>query len=124
MVQMSPEKLKNYFRYEGSIERQYYRAIAALEKAQAARLRREQHLERTLRNAPPDTIAETSPEPPPPNVPAEPLSENGIGFVQSQPHASGETATAAPLFAQPLQILMPADDPCSYGNGEQEAAPS
>jgi hypothetical protein len=81
MVQMSPEKLKNYFRYEGSIERQYYRAIAALEKAQAARLRREQHLERTLRNAPPDTIAEISPEPPPPNVPAEPLSGNGIGFV-------------------------------------------
>jgi hypothetical protein len=108
MIQMSPEKLKNYFRYEGSIERQYYRAIAALEKAQAARLRREQHLERTLRNAPPDTIAELSSEPPPPNAHAPSVSENGTGFVQSQPDGSGKAAPAAPGAPHPPETRSPA----------------
>jgi hypothetical protein len=37
----SPESLKNYFRYDGTISRDYYRAIAALEKMQAARRREE-----------------------------------------------------------------------------------
>jgi hypothetical protein len=34
-----PEDLQNYFRYDATISRDYYRAIAALEKMQAARRR-------------------------------------------------------------------------------------
>jgi hypothetical protein len=38
MLQMTdPEELKNYFRYDATISRDYYRAIATLEKMQAAR---------------------------------------------------------------------------------------
>jgi hypothetical protein len=119
MVQMSPEKLKNYFRYEGSIERQYYRAIAALEKAQAARLRREQHLERTLRNAPPDTIAELSSEPPPPNIPAVEVSENGIGSDSSEPDAGFQAAASAPQEVHPIGTPSLRED----GTGDEEPPP-
>ena len=43
ILQTIPEDtFKNYFRYDASISRDYYRAIAALEKMQAAR-RREEH---------------------------------------------------------------------------------
>jgi hypothetical protein len=42
MLQMTdPEELKNYFRYDATISRDYYRAIATLEKMQAARRRNE-----------------------------------------------------------------------------------
>ena len=41
MLQVTdPEELKNYFRYDATISRDYYRAIATLEKMQAARRRR------------------------------------------------------------------------------------
>ncbi len=73
----SPESLKNYFRYDGTISRDYYRAINALQRAQAARRREEDRQERKARqqerdldrivNHPdPDTVAEISPEPPEP----------------------------------------------------------
>ena len=72
----SPESLKNYFRYDGAISRDYYRAIQSLERMQASRRREEDRRERKAReqareldrivNHPdPDTIAEISPEPPP-----------------------------------------------------------
>ncbi len=41
-----PEQLKNYFRYDATISRDYYRAIATLEKMQAARRREEDRQER------------------------------------------------------------------------------
>jgi hypothetical protein len=56
MVQMAEGKMTNYFRYDGSIERRYYRAIAALEKTQAGRIRRQQQIERTLPAAPFDKL--------------------------------------------------------------------
>jgi hypothetical protein len=41
MLQVTdPEELKNYFRYDATISRDYYRAIATLEKMQAARHKR------------------------------------------------------------------------------------
>jgi hypothetical protein len=76
-LQVEPaETLKNYFRYDGTISRDYYRAIAALEKMQAARRREEdrqerkaaekaRNLHRIVNHPHPDTIAEISPEPPP-----------------------------------------------------------
>ena len=51
-----PEQLKNYFRYDATISRDYYRAIATLEKMQAARRREEDRQERRAReeaNTPP-----------------------------------------------------------------------
>ena len=41
-----PEQLRNYFRYDATISRDYYRAIATLEKMQAARRREEDRQER------------------------------------------------------------------------------
>src|SRR5688500_14827582 len=41
-----PEQLKNYFRYDATISRDYYRAIATLEKMQAARRREEDRRDR------------------------------------------------------------------------------
>jgi hypothetical protein len=47
MLQMTdPDELKNYFRYDATISRDYYRAIATLEKMQAARRREEAHQQR------------------------------------------------------------------------------
>ncbi len=37
----SPESMRNYFRYDSSISRDYYRAIQTLERAQATRHRRQ-----------------------------------------------------------------------------------
>ena len=77
MLQMAdPEELKNYFRYDATISRDYYRAIATLEKMQAARRRASQ-----LTSARPDNV---NPEPrrdregalPTENTPLTP-----IGFV-------------------------------------------
>jgi hypothetical protein len=51
-LQVEPaETLKNYFRYDGTISRDYYRAIAALEKMQAARRREEDRQERKAAEA-------------------------------------------------------------------------
>jgi hypothetical protein len=72
----SPNSLQNYFRYDGTISRDYYRAINSLERMQAARRREEDRQERKARNEQreldrivnrpnPDTVAEISPEPPP-----------------------------------------------------------
>jgi hypothetical protein len=47
----SPESMSNYFRYDGSIARDYYRAIAALERAQTARKRTEMALRKAPENA-------------------------------------------------------------------------
>lgn len=103
MIETPEKALKNYFRYDGSIERQYYRAMAALDRVQAARFRRqdkeEQKLAKMLAEAPADTFAEISPEPPPPR--AIPLiaqvSENGIGSVSSLPqkHQVGQALSPA-----------------------------
>jgi hypothetical protein len=78
MLQVEPENtLNNYFRYDGAISRDYYRAVNALERMQASRRRAEdrlekkaraeaQELERIVNHPDPDTIAEISHEPPPP----------------------------------------------------------
>ena len=48
MLQVTdPEELKNYFRYDATISRDYYRAIATLEKMQARRKRTASVSERT-----------------------------------------------------------------------------
>jgi hypothetical protein len=71
----SPESLKNYFRYDGVISRDYYRAINSLERAQASRRREEdrqerkarQHardLDRIINHPDPDTIAAHQPQNP------------------------------------------------------------
>jgi hypothetical protein len=71
--------LHNYFRYDGTISRDYYRAIAALERMQASRHREEDRQDRKLRavakdleriqNDPnPDTIARVACEPPLPHA--------------------------------------------------------
>ena len=79
MLQMtSPEELKNYFRYDASISRDYYRAIATLEKMQAARRREEARRQRTNRTA--RVSKRTSPPP----IPRQATANNPlppIGFV-------------------------------------------
>ena len=63
MLQITgPEELQNYFRYDATISRDYYRAIATLEKMQAARRREEerQHRQRSNRTA---TIRERTSKP-------------------------------------------------------------
>jgi hypothetical protein len=105
LQEIEPKELDNYFRYDGTISRDYYRAINTLEKMQAARRREEdrqerkrekaaRELDRILKRPDPDTIAERSPEPPPARHPAETLAMaskaiaitpvNSIGFVSSQ----------------------------------------
>lgn len=70
----TPETYHNYFRYDGSISRDYYRAVTALERMQAARRREEirhqqqaaaeeRELERLIEHPDPDTIAHSAAEP-------------------------------------------------------------
>jgi hypothetical protein len=65
MLQMTdPDELKNYFRYDATISRDYYRAITALEKMQAARRREEDRQERQARDqAPSHEAADKTTEP-------------------------------------------------------------
>lgn len=88
----SPESLKNYYRYDGSISRDYYRAIASLERMQAGRRREEdrqerkarqeaRHCERIVNHPDPDTVADTSPEPPAPRQATLNNRLNSSGFV-------------------------------------------
>jgi hypothetical protein len=77
MLQVEPESdLTNYFRYDGTISRDYYRAINSLERLQAGRRRAEdrqerkardeaKQLERIINHPDPDTVAEISDEAPP-----------------------------------------------------------
>ena len=77
ILQVEPESmLTNYLRYDAAISRDYYRAIAALEKMQAARRREEERCERRAReeaqdlepivnHRDPQTVAGVSPVPPP-----------------------------------------------------------
>ena len=46
----SPESMRNYFRYDSAIARDYYHAIEALGRAQAARKRSEIRAENNVRN--------------------------------------------------------------------------
>jgi hypothetical protein len=46
----SPESMRNYFRYDSAIARDFYHAIDALERAQAARKRSEIRAENSSRN--------------------------------------------------------------------------
>lgn len=98
VLQVEPDgNFKNYFRYDGTISRDYYRAINALERMQANRRREEDRqerraraeakdLERIVNHPDPNTVAEISPEPPPPReAPPEPR----ILFV-SHPADCGE----------------------------------
>jgi hypothetical protein len=87
---------KNYFRYDGSISRDYYRAIGALERIQARRARAE-------RNAAPAVAAAGASAPQtgfvssPAASASEPAPEprRRIGFVSS--HDAQEHTTAAPV---------------------------
>jgi hypothetical protein len=78
-----PKDLQNYFRYDATISRDYYRAIATLEKMQAARRREEGRQERKA----PDGDAE---------VP-ERTRVQSIGFV-SRGAASQAAAGFQPAF--------------------------
>jgi hypothetical protein len=72
----SSDGMVKYLRYDGSIERAYYRALAHLRKVQNDRLRRERQAQAEDPSPPVnDTIAEVSPEPPQPR----------IGFVSQKP---------------------------------------
>ncbi len=68
LQEIEPRQLENYFRYDGTISRDYYRAINALEKMQAGRRRKEdrderkrekeaRELDRIIKHPDPDTIA-------------------------------------------------------------------
>jgi hypothetical protein len=70
LQEIEPKELDNYFRYDGTISRDYYRAINTLEKMQAARRREEdrqerkrekaaRELDRILKRPDPDTIAQS-----------------------------------------------------------------
>ena len=90
-----PEQLKNYFRYDATISRDYYRAIATLEKMQAARRREEDRQERKASEEAHEPATE-------PEVPANtPLYS--IGFVSYyDAFAAGRehpAHTAQPAFA-------------------------
>src|SRR5688572_16932880 len=58
-----PNDLKNYFRYDATISRDYYRAIATLEKMQAARRREEDRQERKTREEAPKASQATANKP-------------------------------------------------------------
>jgi len=67
MLQVTkPESLQNYFRYDGTISRDYYKSIAALEQMQAIRNRREERTVARRKN---------------PLEQAENTDFNSIGFV-------------------------------------------
>ena len=105
-----PEELKNYFRYDATISRDYYRAIATLEKMQAARRREEdrqerkareeaKHSERIAKEPDPETIAEE-----PWSLPcqaAETKRLHSIGFVS---YGSGETRPQPEAKTAPARI--------------------
>ena len=69
-----PKDLQNYFRYDATISRDYYRAIATLEKMQAARRREEDRQERK-------GAEQTGTEPLPEPEPTVNTAVNSIGFV-------------------------------------------
>ena len=86
LQEIEPRQLENYFRYDGTISRDYYRAINTLEKVQAARRREEdrqerkrekeaRELDRIINHPDPDTIAQ----------PAAHNRVESIGFVSSLP---------------------------------------
>jgi hypothetical protein len=52
LVKEKPQKFETYFRYDASIERAYYRGIAALEKLQSRRTRQERQDRRKSTEAP------------------------------------------------------------------------
>jgi hypothetical protein len=85
-VTESEKDFNNFFRYDAAIERAFYRALNTLEKLQAARIRREEKLEKEDPRPPlEDTIADISSEPPAPRLIAQPQrhqpATHQIGFV-------------------------------------------
>jgi hypothetical protein len=79
---------KNYFRYDASNERQYFRSIEAVRKRQNDRIRNQRLAEQqreieqqVIAEAAPETFAEISPEPPAP----QPARKRVNGFVSSSP---------------------------------------
>jgi hypothetical protein len=110
------ESFKNYFRYDASIERQYFRAVEALRKMQNDRIRNTERLQRlaerereihrqVIADAGPDTFAEPSPEPPPVTN----------GFVSSPAwKVSTGAQTTVVLPSNPFYPAQPAlrDVPC------------
>lgn len=90
---------QNYFRYDGTIERQYYRAMEALRRLQNDRVRNQDRMKRlverdrelmkqVIAEADPDTFAEPSSEPP---VHAQPHSAPA-GAPASKPATASTTA--------------------------------
>ena len=120
----APESLENYYRYDGSISRDYYRAIASLERMQAGRRREEDRQERKARqeasqcerivNHPdPDTVAEISPEPPAPRQVAVNNGFNPSGFV-SYYEPSG--SVTEPNAGRSAKELLPTLQEASHRN--------
>jgi hypothetical protein len=101
MLQVTdPEELKNYFRYDATISRDYYRAIATLEKMQAAR---RQHAHKT---ASVNERANTRSGPEPRRQPTTSKSFNPIGFVsRSSSVMQPEIVPAARATPDPLLNL-------------------
>jgi hypothetical protein len=107
MLQVEPENtLNNYFRYDGAISRDYYRAVNSLERMQASRRRAEDRLEKKARaearelerivNHPdPATVAEISHEPPPPR---EAPPERRVLFVARPPQPDANTSVESTGF--------------------------
>jgi hypothetical protein len=117
---MEPEMLHNYLRYDGAISRDYYRAIAALERMQAARRREEDRRERKARqeaekldhivNHPdPDTVAEISSEPPPPRQAGpEPRVLSAPCWLQAEAN-TGVDLTGFVSYPQTRATFLPAN---------------
>ena len=128
LQEITPKQMENYFRYDGTISRDYYRAINALERMQAGRRRKEdrderkrkqeaRELERITNHPDPDTIAARSPEPPAAfergRTPAMAVQATAtktftsIGFVSSQ-SLSHQPASIAVKPALPRTLQKPA----------------
>jgi hypothetical protein len=98
-------RYRNYFRYDASIARDYYRAIATLERVQARRRREELAAQREAEPLPhPDNIAVPSPEPPP--------RLHAVGFVSS-PTAADPTPQPAEPAAETKPTPATAPQPAS-----------
>jgi hypothetical protein len=107
LQEITPKQMENYFRYDGTISRDYYRAINALERMQAGRRRKEdrderkrkqeaRELERITNHPDPDTIAQPQPV----------MKVKSIGFVSSHSAQSSTLRTPADAPNAPYPQLL------------------
>jgi hypothetical protein len=98
LYENDPERFRNYFRYDSTISRDYYRAIATLEKMQAARRGDEDRQDRIARETAGqrdrEPAAERASEPQLVRQAAANTPVDSIGFVSH--YESGSTNLSPP----------------------------